>query len=158
MNERETAVYEGVYDVLEENMELRGETAPVSKSVFMLSIGHKANIVDLEKFKELDNEDFINAAYLELLRRFPFPGDVEYWMRISDYKRKLILSIMNTPEFWNLHIQVDNNPYPISKARQKYRDFVYGGSREEFCKKWYYRLYMRFPEKIRKGIKKVVRL
>lgn len=154
MNEKELEVYRKIYDEFAEYMRLQGQSIPVSQTVFLESLGHKANCVDMKSWEEFSDSDYVDVAYLELLRRFPFEMDKEYWMHEPNNRKKLTETIMESGEFANLHISVSNNPYPIDERKLQRRRKLYGDSYEQMSRTWYYRLYMKFPVGVRRILKK----
>ena len=105
-----------------------------------------------------EGEDFINAAYLQLLKRFPTKQDLIYWERQSDYKEKLIVTIVNSMEFIRLRIRVLNMPYQIDIRNNKLKRKLYGDTAEWLQKQWYFKLYMSCPSGIKRIAKKVINI
>lgn len=150
-------VYENIYNELVEYMARQNEKIQFSKDVYMRSIGHRANLIDMSTWEDLTDGDYIEVAYLELLRRFPLETDKKYWLDCPDFRVRLVETIIQSMEFTNLHIQVINNPYYLSKRAQKRRKQIYKSSYIELSQTWYYKLYMALPMTIRKSIKKMIR-
>ena len=158
MNERELTVYIGVYDFFQSCIQDERPEIDFDKTVFMLSIGHRANDVDMGRWIDLEGRQFVLAAYLELLRRFPTEEDIRYWTSLADHKRRLIRTIMNSGEFISLHTSVVNDPYEWDRVSFRLRRKLYGDSFEQLSGTWYYRLYMRLPVRLRRLAKSIVGL
>lgn len=154
MNKNEIEVYKKIYDEFAEYMRLQGQLIPVSQTVFLESVCHKANCVDMKPWEEFSDSDYVDVAYLELLRRFPFELDKEYWLHEPDNRKRLTETIMESGEFANLHISVSNNPYPIDERKLRRRRKLYGSSFEQLSHTWYYRLYMKLPADVRRILKR----
>ena len=153
MQEYNLVIYENIYNELANYMNQQNQKIKVGKDTFLNSIGHKANSVDMGLWNNLDDYDFVETAYLELLRRFPFDGDIEYWVNEPDFRKKLIQTIIKSTEFISLRTEVYNNPYPINQKKEKLRRVLYKTSYERLNNTWYYKLYMKLPVKIRKILK-----
>lgn len=156
MNELD--VYGKIYDMTEHYMSELEVQIPYSKAVFLTSIAHKANEVDVNRWIHFEGEDFINAAYLQLLKRFPTKQDLIYWERQSDYKEKLIVTIVNSMEFIRLRIRVLNMPYQIDIRNNKLKRKLYGDTAEWLQKQWYFKLYISCPSGIKRIAKKVINI
>lgn len=154
--ENEKEIYGRVYDIAQSYMQKEKESILFSKKVFLESIGHRANEIDMKEWSTLEGIDFINCAYLELLRRFPSQSDILFWLQQSDYKRKLINTIICSYEFSLLNIEILNNPYPVSKLKSGIYNRLFKETSDELRQCWYFRLYMKFPKKVRKLIKKII--
>lgn len=129
MNAERKMVYEKLYRIIKKNMELNGGEMPFEEQTFLTVLGTPRNIADIAALCENDSAAFLENAFLQLLNRFPDEGARKGWcsrLSESDVKRKIIRSIVNSPEFQMKESYLCNNlfedemtPRPLSPA--KYR-------------------------------------
>lgn len=149
-------VYEGIYDITKEYMNREKVEIPFSKDVFLKSIGFVTNQVDMKEWDDLEDVDYINVAYLNLLGRFPLQEDITYWLRVSDSRRRLINTILESFEFHMRGITVYNNPYSQNKIKKRIRNFLFKSSNEELRKQWYFKIFTRLPKGLKHILRKIV--
>lgn len=158
LESHDRSIYENIYDITKEYMNKQDITIPFSKEVFMCSIGHKANEIDMQFWSRFEPSDFVNVAYLELLERFPLISDVEYWINKTYFKEKLIMTILSSVEFKMKKIRVYNNPYSKFSIKQRIMNKLFGSSVEEMNKNPLYRIYKNFPQGVKRSVRKILGL
>lgn len=154
----ERNVYENVYERAKAYMMDEKVEIPFSKTVFLKSLGFIANEVDMKDWNMLGEVDFIFISYLQLLGRFPLESDVNYWISISDFRRRLIDTIINSFEFQLRGITIKNNPYPQNKRKNLIRNRLFGETKEELRSKWYFKIFTRLPNGMKKILRNIVGL
>ena len=118
-------VYSKLYDIVETNMQENGLDMLFGKSVYLKTIELKPKDVDILNFIELCNEEFVQAAYIGLLRRIPDKKSIEQWRnRFNDYskrdfQKKVINSLMSSEEFIFKGVIVKNDIYSERVIQQQ---------------------------------------
>ncbi len=118
-------VYSKLYDIVETNMRENGLDMSFGKNAYLKTIELKPKDVDILNFIELCNEEFIQAAYIGLLRRIPDKKAVEQWRMRSnelserDFQKAVINSLMKSEEFLFKGVIVHNNIYSENVIQQQ---------------------------------------
>lgn len=142
-------VYKNIYYITKQYMEKQNVLIPFSEKVFMCSVGHNSNEVDMSTWADFEQIDFINNAYLELLNRFPLEEDILYWLHQQNYKEKLIATILSSMEFKSKHIKIYNKSYDHFTLKQKIFNYLVGSNSENLHSRFLYKLYRIFPKSIK---------
>lgn len=118
-------VYSDLYDLVESNMQNSDLDMFFSKDAYMKTIELNPKEVDILKLVELNNEGFIQAAYIGLLRRVPDEKAIQQWKLKSnncskrEFQRMVINSIMKSDEFLYKGVIVRNNIYSENILQQQ---------------------------------------
>lgn len=118
-------IYSKLYDIIETNMQENGLTMSVGKGAYLKTMEIKPEDVNILNFIELDNEEFVQAAYIGLLRRVPDKKAIEDWkIRSNDYSKRdfqktVINSLMKSDEFSFKGTIVRNNIYSENAIQQQ---------------------------------------
>ena len=121
----ELIIYSKLYDIVETNMQENGLDMSFGKNAYLKTIELKPKDVNILNFIELCNEEFVQAAYISLLRRIPDKKAVEQWrMRDNDYSKSdfqkaVINSLMRSEEFLFKGVIVHNNIYSENVIQQQ---------------------------------------
>lgn len=118
-------IYSDLYDLVESNMQNSGLDMFFTKGAYMMTIELEPKEVDILKMIELNNEEFVQAAYVGLLRRVPDEKAVQQWGLKSNncskrkFQRMVINSLMKSDEFLYKGIIVRNNIYSENILQQQ---------------------------------------
>lgn len=118
-------IYSKLYDIIETNMQENGLTMSVGKDAYLKTMEIKPEDVNILDFIELDNEEFVQAAYISLLRRVPDKKALADWkIRSNDYSKRdfqktVINSLMKSDEFSFKETIVRNNIYSENAIQQQ---------------------------------------
>lgn len=115
-------IYAAVYDTVSEHMQNAGGELACSKNTFLTWATAAPVEVDLlDLAGEEDNREFLDKAYLLLLRRMVDKDAVEHWEpRLEEppreFQTNVVRTIINSPEFAPAHVRVRNNLYSTHAA------------------------------------------
>lgn len=64
-------VYEGIYDIVADNLEKEGRRFAYRKSTFLSDVANHPQIVDVSRYELLKNSRYFQAVYVAVYRRLP---------------------------------------------------------------------------------------
>lgn len=108
-------IYSKIYSVANENMK-DYRKIDLKKEAFSSWSNIEYDKIDMNYLYDIDNESFLEAAYLALLNRIVDPEAREFWeLRFNDnkeeFQRDLTNTIINSMEFKLNNVEVINNKY-----------------------------------------------
>ena len=112
-------IYSKIYSVANENMK-GSRKIDLTKDAFSRWSNIEYDNIDMKYLYDIDNESFLEAAYLVLLNRTVDPEARECWqLRFNDdkevFQRDLINTIINSMEFTLNNVDVINNKYDTDR-------------------------------------------
>lgn len=151
-------IYDGIYDVVAENLQAAGKTFEYEKETFLCDVNSHPQVVDVSKYLQLSNPQFFQAVFVGVYRRLPEGKETAAWKEkygwsLEKFQPALLKTIEKSSVVAINHIQFVNNPYFEQRRGIRYRLFgiFYGltdkSSLREFGKK--------LPQPIQKVIRKV---
>lgn len=154
----EKKVYENLYDIMFQKIELAEAKFIPTKKSFLLALELEPQKTNLALLKDVSKEDIVQTAYVALLRRFPDDGAVKYWKQEElqtreDYNKLVMQTLVNSVERAMKGIEVYNAETVGVKTSRIYRikEKIYP------VLSLMYKIYRFLPEPIRKILKKVLR-
>ena len=151
------SIYERVYDITEGYM-LRLHQRPLfSKKVFLLSVGHPSNQVDMSSWSMLDDEEFICACFILLLGRELNVEKLAFWLNQENPREKIMDMILMDRGFLNRGVRIRNWPPRSSPFAYRFKFFL----RRLYSflyNKVLYRVYSRLPSGLKVCIRRVLHL
>ncbi len=155
-------IYGKIYDITNNNMLENDMELEYSKDVFLFATECPVGECDVLDMCDLDNMSFLEAAYVALFFRTADPSAYVNWkkcedMYASDFRRKLLSSLAGSREFLEKGAVLKNNVY--SNKAESNRACVEGStgfSSANRAVNKLYRIYKKFPNPIKKLIKKIL--
>ena len=140
------SVYEKVYNVVAENLQQAQIPFEYRKSTFLCDVEAHPQDVDVSRFLELPNEEFMEAVHVAVLKRLPDERQTDYWEQCyplpgEQFQREVLNSLAHSSVVAINHIHLVNNPYFVQKEGVRYHmlGMLYGltdkSSLREFGKK-----------------------
>ena len=115
LSEKENSIYKQLYDITSKNFDGRYGTLQGSKGAFIASVNLEPHRTDLSVLADVPIDDFLEASYFSVLRRFPDATAAEIWkqkrptMSEETYKEKVVFSLINSRERSIRGVTVYNN-------------------------------------------------
>ncbi len=112
-----TEIYSQVYEIVENNLDRSNEAnqkIPVSKEVFLSTIGDSGESIDLSKFKDVPREEFLDSMYVKILGRTSGDkakkrySDIGY-LDDAEWKKQVVEGIISLGEFRAKKRTIANN-------------------------------------------------
>ena len=155
-------IYSRIYDITSQNMLENDMELEYSRDVFLFATECPVGECDVLDMCDLDNMSFLEAAYVALFFRTADPSAYVSWkkhedMYASDFRRKLLNSLAVSREFMDKSAILKNNIY--SNKAELNRAYVQGSAGFSSANKAVnklYRIYKKFPNPIKKFIKKIL--
>lgn len=138
-------VYGALYDEVNSRLKRSGSTVRmgISKNGFLYSVQRMPGVADIgQMLQYTDPAEFLEVAYLGLLRRMPDSAAMTRWAQrtgvgILRYQKQVVLSLTGSAEFAGKGVQLINSPW---KAEGTLRRQVLRGL---------HRVYQRLPKSFR---------
>ncbi len=151
-------VYEGIFDIVAENMTAADQAFGYYKSTFLCDVKGHPQEIDVSKYLHLPNEQFFQAVYVAAYKRLPEekeegPWAAKYSMPAEEFQAAALRSIAHSSVAAIHHMRLVNNPYFEQKKGVRYKalGILYGltdkSSLREFGKK--------LPRPVQRVIRKV---
>lgn len=151
-------VYARLYDEVSANLAKAGKEYGYKRTTFLCDVMSHPQKIDVSRYLDLSNEDFVEAIYVAALKRLPEDKTREFWaakyhLPTSQFQREVLKSIVKSSTVAINGGYLDNNPYFDHKRGLKYKALgqLYGltdkSSLREFGKK--------LPMPIQKIIRKI---
>lgn len=151
-------VYEGIYDIVAENLRNADQTFEYRKSTFLCDVMGHPQTLDVSKFIRLTNREFFQAVFVSVFRRLPEKEEYGRWEPRYDMEdRRFQEAVLREMEVSSVaainHIRFINNPYFQQKRGIRYRllGTLYGLTDKSFLRE----LGKKMPQPIQKIIRKV---
>lgn len=123
--DRDLGIYSALIHIVEKNLEKNQIELGFSPEAFLTSVETKPDIVNMSLWSELDNEVFLEVAYMQLLKRVPEKDVLVYWekrrvsMTKAEYQKAVTESVINSEEFAIKKVVVSHNIYCDIKEKQR---------------------------------------
>ena len=157
----ETAVYDRLYQIAEQNIRKAGREMPFAKSTLLAAAGTRGMTADISRLQEIPDRDFQEAAYAVLLRRLPLDPDyerAEKQLAAPDfvslrYRQAVVRTILNSAEcrkkgvdaFRNVYSE--HGDYGLTRGERLRRRFLDG----------LYAVYRHLPEPVKNLARKALK-
>ena len=159
INEAEKKIYGKLYDITADHFDAQYGNLRGSKETFLASLGMEANRADLGLLDEVPAKDFLETAFITILKRWPEDEVIQAWdkrrstMGEVEYKNAIISTVVNSRERAAVGVTVTNNHYVAAQKQPQFGTATQTAA--QFDK--LYRVYMKFPKWVRKLAKKALR-
>ncbi len=154
----EKKVYAGIYDKVAGNLSASGGSFGYKRSTFLCDVGGHPGDVQVDKYLELSNPEFMEAVYVAALKRLPDEKTVEFWagkygMPREEFQREVLRCIASSSVAAINHIRLVDNPYFRQRQGIRYRvlGLLYGLTDKSNLRE----LGKKLPEPLQKIIRKI---
>ncbi|MCR5719821.1 MAG: hypothetical protein K6F84_04575, partial [Lachnospiraceae bacterium] len=122
-------LYEKLYDKVASNMESAGKVFPYRKETFLREAGTAPDVIDVERYLDLENEEFFQAVFQVAYKRLYDEKEYEVWkkhfsMEKDEFRKKFLKSIESSTVIAINRQTIINNPY--FKMKKGIRYFILG--------------------------------
>lgn len=119
-------VYAALYNEVSNNFTSAGKCYGYKISTFLCDVTSHPQKIDVSRYLELSNEDFMEAIYVAALKRLPDEKTRAFWaerdsLPISQFREKVLKCIADSSAVAINGIYLENNPYFIQKRGLKYK-------------------------------------
>lgn len=119
-------VYGALYDIIQGNMEAAGGKLEYNKATLLCDVGADPQIIDVARFTELPNAEFMQAIHVAALKRLPEENIVSFWEKRYDepkeqFQEEVLRSIAGSSVVAINQLRIINNPYFEQKRGVKYK-------------------------------------
>jgi hypothetical protein len=109
-------VYESIYDMVSTNMKDAGKQWEYRKATFLCEVNAGPGEIDITRYLQLANPDFLQAIYVTVYKRLPLPKQISYWTQYfdlpkEDFQNRVLQSIVQSGVVAVNQIRFINNPY-----------------------------------------------
>lgn len=151
-------LYAKLYDVVAENLQHANEDFGYEKTTFLYDVGSAPKEIDVAKYLELENAQFLQAVFVAAYKRLPEGEEVQKWseqveMPKEQFQAAFLKYIANSSVVAINHMELINNPYFSHKRGLKYKAIgaLYGLTDKSFLREFGKSL----PAPVQKVIRKV---
>lgn len=154
----DTEVYTLLYNEVSENFAKTGKSYGYKKNTFLCDVANHPQKIDVTRYLNLSNEDFMEAIYVAALKRLPDEKTRAFWaerysLPVPQFQKEVLKCIAGSGSVAINGIYLEGNPYFVQKRGLKYKAIgrLYGltdkSCLREFGKK--------LPDPIQKIIRKL---
>ena len=151
-------VYAGLYDEVSGNLADAGKSFGYKKSTFLCDITAHPQKIDVSRYLELPNADFMEAVYVAALKRMPDDRTKCFWaekygLPVQRFQEEVLRCIAGSSVVAVNQIYLENNPYFVQKRGLKYKalGLLYGLTDKSYLREFGKRL----PAPAQKIIRKI---
>lgn len=160
--DRDLDIYSALIQIVDNNLQKAHKELEFSQEAFLISVESKPNVINMSLWSDLDQEVFLEVAFMQLLKRVPEKEVITYWKKREPsltkeaYQSAVIESIINSEEFAIKKVVISNNIYCDIKEKQ--RTIIINSNSEinNYVEKLVM-VYRRMPLFLRKLAKKIMR-
>lgn len=145
-NDMQPQIYDSLYTIVQQNMEAAGAKLQYRRATLLCDVEADPQIIDVSRFLELSNPEFMQAIHVAALKRLPDDRTAAFWEQRytqprEEFQRDVLRTIAGSSVVAINHIRIVNNPYFEQKRGLKYHlmGLLYGltdkSSLREFGKK-----------------------
>jgi len=155
MKDDKYAVYMGLYDLVQKNIEVSGRKMEFKQETFLSTVGEPGLMANVLRWRGFDKDIFLEVAYWKLLERLPDRLVLKSWAKRAnknDYKIQtdIISTIVNSQEYLSHNTYIINNVFTGSEAKKLKLKFI--------LREYSYRFYKKLPFSIKQIIRKILRV
>lgn len=119
-------VYGALYNEVSKNFTSAGKCYGYRKSTFLCDVTSHPQKIDVSRYLELTNEDFMEAIYVAALKRLPDEKTRAFWAQrcslpIPQFRKEILKRIADSSTVAINGIYLENNPYFTQKRGLKYK-------------------------------------
>lgn len=112
-----------IYRIADARMQAAGAQMPCTENVFAVTAAAAPDAVQYAELANLENPDFLAAAYLRLLGRPVDPEAEKIWqgslnLPESEFQTQVLKTILQSPEYQKIRIPLLGCPLSLSEGAQ----------------------------------------
>lgn len=119
-------VYARLYDEVERNFIDARKKFEYEKSTFLRDVKSTPQVIDVSRYLDLPNAEFVQAIYVAALKRLPDERTKEFWkeryhLPVPQFQEEVLKCVAGSSVVAINQIYLVNNPYFIQKRGLKYK-------------------------------------